>query len=731
MTLVGVRTQPDPRQIGVGAEGGPRGTFRGDIEGLRAVAVLLVLVGHAAPAVLPGGFVGVDVFFVISGFLITGLLVAELRRTGRISIAGFYARRARRLLPAAGLVLLASMLLTVVALPRTRWPGTGGDVAASAAYLMNWHLADRSVDYLAGGQPPSILQHYWSLAVEEQFYLIWPLLLILVMLGAHRAHRAGDGWLRTARWRLPLGLALVAVPSFAWSVAETTSDPARAYFVTTTRLWELALGGGVAVLGLLVPRMPAWLGIALAWTGLGAVAASPFVVDTATAFPGWMALLPTLGTAAVIAGGTCAGRAGPGRVLGLRPVRAVGAISYSLYLWHWPLLVAADTRFGPLTQTTSLAVALASVVPAALTYRYVEDPIRRGRIFGMRPRRALAWGAACTTLVAAAGLGLHIVTQREAARLGASLAQPNPVTGDAPAPPPGAAVLGPHPRDAPAGQPVDRVAAIQPDPLLAYGDQPDIWRDHCVTQATESEVRTCVYGDPAADHTVWLVGDSHAGNWVPPMQEIARANHWRLVTYVKANCPFTSGEVADHGLRPYPSCAQWNRTVRQRLYADRPKLVVTTNMTYVPMRDGEPVTGGGQQQLAAERQRHLWSGLSGDGFRLIVLRDTPLLTEPGPAGVPRALNVPECVLRYRTRLTRCAVPRQTALDAGAGRAQAQAAAGLPNVSLIDLNDAICPADRCAPVIGGALVYRDSNHLTATFARTLTPRLAAALARELT
>ncbi|MEV0003223.1 acyltransferase family protein [Micromonospora sp. NPDC050980] len=727
MTLVGVRTQPGPREIGVNAAGSPRKTFRGDIEGLRAVAVLLVLVGHAVPAVLPGGFVGVDVFFVISGFLITGLLVTELRQTGRISIAGFYARRARRLLPAAGLVLLASMLLTVVALPRTRWPSTGGDVVASATYLMNWHLADRSVDYLAGGQPPSILQHYWSLAVEEQFYLIWPLLLILVMLGARRAR---GGWLRTARWRLPLGLALIAVPSFAWSVAETTSDPARAYFITTTRLWELALGGAVAVFGLLVPRMPARLGAAVAWAGTGAIITSPLVLDTATAFPGWSALLPTLGTAAVIAGGGCAGRVGPGRVLGLRPVRAVGAISYSLYLWHWPLLVAIDTKYGPLTQTTALAVALSSVIPAALTYRYVEDPIRRGRIFGIQPRRALARGAACTILVAATGLGMHAATQREAARLGAALVAPNPVTGDAPAPPPGAAVLGPHPRNAPAGQPVDRVAAIQPDPLLAYGDQPDVWRDNCVTQIPDSEVRTCVYGDPNSNYTVWLVGDSHAGNWVPPMQEVARTNHWRLVTYIKANCPFTTGEVADHGLRPYPTCGEWNRTVRQRLRADRPNLVLTTNMVFVPTRAGEPVTGGERQQVAAQRQRQLWSELSGTGLRLIVLRDTPLLTEPGPAGVPRALNVPECVLRYRDRLTRCAVPRQAALDAGAGRAQEQAAAGLPHVSLIDLNDAICPADRCVPVIGGALVYRDSNHLTATFARTLTPRLAEALDREL-
>lgn len=282
-------------------------SFRGDIEGLRALAVILVLAGHAGSQFVPAGFIGVDVFFVISGFLITGLLVAELDGTGRISLLGFYARRAKRLLPAAGLVLLVTLLLTYLFLPRVRYSNTAWDVVSSALYVMNWRLAEQSVDYMFVDQAPSVLQHYWSLSVEEQFYLFWPLLLLgLAVLGGRRRLRRGV---------LMLGFAVVAVPSFAWSIHLTSTDSAPAYFVTTTRLWELALGGAVAIAGGLLHRTPRVLAVLLAWSGLAAVVASAFLLDATSAFPGYIALLPTGGTAAVIAFAVAARRAGPAGLL--------------------------------------------------------------------------------------------------------------------------------------------------------------------------------------------------------------------------------------------------------------------------------------------------------------------------------------------------------------------------------------------------------------------------------
>ncbi|HEY0700376.1 MAG TPA: acyltransferase, partial [Micromonospora sp.] len=331
--------------LGIQPEASTRRSFRGDIEGMRALAVILVLVGHAAPGLLPGGFVGVDVFFVISGFLITGLLVEELDRTGRISLAGFYARRARRLLPAAALVGLVSLLLAVLFLPKVRWADTGWDAVASALYAMNWRLAEQAVDYLAADNSASILQHYWSLAVEEQFYLLWPLLLV-VFAGGWR--RPGHPRRRLRPMLLVAALVVVAVPSFVWSVVLTQTDPARAYFVSTTRLWELALGGGLALAGARLRRMPAPVAAGVAWASVAAILAAAALLAPDHAFPGYLALLPTLGAAAVIAGGLVPGGAGPERVLGLRPLRATGAVSYSLYLWHWPVLVAAEARFGDL-----------------------------------------------------------------------------------------------------------------------------------------------------------------------------------------------------------------------------------------------------------------------------------------------------------------------------------------------------------------------------------------------
>lgn len=434
------------------------------------------------------------------------------------------------------------------------------------------------------------------------------------------------------------------------------------------------------------------------------------------AFPGYLALLPTLGAAAVIAAGT-AGRAGPELLLGLRPVRAVGALSYSLYLWHWPLLIAAQARFGELSVSAGLAVVLFSALPAAATYHYLENPVRRSKRLTFYPVRALRLGLFFTAVPVLAGLLFQFAVWPPPRQLAAS--DTVPWTGaSAPAPvgPPGAAILGDTPRTSRDGVPVDRVDSIVPDPLAAKDDLPDVYRHKCFSEGSKTAIVNCVYGDREADFTVAVVGDSHAGNWIPALQAVATERKWRLVTYLKQSCPFLDLEISVLA-RATPACAEWNRSVRAELTgAARPDLLLTSGAYYVPIRDDTLLNGAAGYDATVEAMRRTWTAMTDAGVRTVVLRDTPHLN----------VRVAECVSANRTRLSKCAASRELAVDRSAGPAQVEAVRGLSGVRLVDLTDAICPADRCAPVIGGVLVYRDSSHLTASYARSLTPRLGAEL-----
>ncbi|BCJ75970.1 acyltransferase [Catellatospora sp. IY07-71] len=687
--------------------------FRGDIEGLRAVAVLLVLFFHAGVAPVAGGFAGVDVFFVISGFLITRLITSELARTGRVSLLGFYARRARRLLPGAAVVLVAVLLLTVLLLPRTRWADTGWDVLTSGLYVVNWRLADRAVDYLAADTAPSMVQHFWSLAVEEQFYLVWPLLLLFAV---RLAHRLAAGRVRDVERPLLVALVVVALPSFAWSVHLVGAEPERAYFITTTRMWELAIGCGIAILAGRLAQMPRLVAAATGWVGIGMVIASAFVLDESTSIPGLAALVPTVGAAAVLAGGAAAGGIGPAAVLDTRPLRAVGALSYSLYLWHWPLLVVAESRFGELSTGWSLAVVASSAVPAWLTYRYVENPLRLSAVFAHFPARALRLGALCTAIPVVCAVALHLSVTWSARTSPSTAANQNGATGHTAAGL-GAGVLSEHPRDDPRGAPVDRVASMTPDPVAVRDDYPDVYDDGCHQRERDADAAFCVYGEAHSSFTVALVGDSHAAQWVPALQSVAATRRWRLVTYTKSSCPLAQAQVLSRtNGRAYPSCAEWNGKVLRALTGvGRPDLVVTTNADYRIAHGAVRLSAPDGDRAMVEGLRASWRAITAAGVPVVVLRDTPA---PGA-------NMPDCISAHPTRLSRCAFDRAAA-QAAAGSVQEAAAAGMLGVHLLDLNDAICPTHRCAPVIGEVIVYRDSNHLTATYARSLAPRLDTAL-----
>ncbi len=683
-----------------------RSKFRPDIEGLRAIAVGSVLLWHAGVPGVPGGFVGVDVFFVISGYLMTKLLVRELEQRGHISFKGFYARRAKRLLPAASVTLVSVSVITLLLLPKIRWAETGKDVVASALYGINWRLASGSVDYLAAHAVPSPLQHFWSLAVEEQFYFLWPLVLAAIGVLARKR--------KSKRTAVLIGLGLIAVPSFAWSVYYTAAAPEKAYFVTTTRLWELAVGGLVAVLApaLLAALQPRpRLAAALGWWGLGAVVATILLLDSSVPFPGAIAAVPILGTAAVIAVGPSSGPHGPIAVLRLPVMQFLGKLSYSLYLWHWPLLVVAAAvlldRPGSLDPWRGLLAVCLSVVPAWLSFTFVEEPVRRYRSSASSPHRwGLRLGVVCTVISVVAGLGVYA----------ASALVNRPVTlaaGESY----GAEVLPDDPRGSEQGRAVRDPGPYLPPISKVREDIPSAYADGCHVQDNPSPIaKGCTYGDKDSAFTVAIVGDSHAAQWVPAFQELGRTKGWRVLVYTKSSCPMADETVAlGKDQRPYTGCDGWNANVATALLAAKPDVVVTSAARYQVV-DGSTVLGPTESDARmVQGMRRSWQRLTGSGIRVVAVADTP---RPG-------FDMADCVSANEAQLTECAVPRTTAFGL-AGATVTTAAAGQGGVALVDLGDFICPNTPCAPVIGRVLVFRDDHHLTATYARSLASRMFAAM-----
>lgn len=384
--------------------------FRADIEGLRAVAVLAVVLFHAEVPGISGGFVGVDVFFVISGFLITGLLWREVSTSGTVRLSSFYGARARRLLPASATVGIVTMVGAAILLPALQARAAMGDGIASALYVSNYWFILRGVDYFASNLPPSPFEHYWSLGVEEQFYLVWaPMILAVAWLVRRRRRPTESAGPPTARPFLLL-LAAVATLSFILSFVATYVLPAAAYFSLPTRAWQLALGGVIALTADRWRRLPARAAAATGWVGLAMIVAACLVLSPATLYPGTAALLPTMGAVLLIGAGCAVSAEGCGRFLAMAPMRAIGRVSYSWYLWHWPVLIFAPLIVGhSLGLVGRLTAALASLGLAVLTLRYIENPLRFAPIIRSSGWRSLGLGAVSTGMAVCVGAALLIM----------------------------------------------------------------------------------------------------------------------------------------------------------------------------------------------------------------------------------------------------------------------------------------------------------------------------------
>jgi peptidoglycan/LPS O-acetylase OafA/YrhL len=688
------RVNRDVRKSGEG------GGFRPDIQGLRAIAVTMVVIYHLYPAALPGGFAGVDVFFVISGYLIIGHLWRGCARTGNPGLIDFWGRRARRLVPAAALVLTVTWLVSRIMQPATQLADTAQQILASALYFQNWQLSANAVNYLKSNDAASPVQHFWSLSVAEQFYIIWPLLFLLATVLAAvctpRPAGVGRGERRARRARArgtAVGVltATVVLASLAYSVRETSANPAAAYFVTTTRVWEFGSGGLLAIAPARLTRALArqgWLG----WLGLAAVIASALLLTGSMAFPGALALLPVLGTVALIAGGSAAGRRGPGRLTSARAMVFIGGISYSLYLWHYPIICLYTGWRGKAPGLLTGPVILAAAVALAwLTKTFVEDKVRLAPLLARHQ-----WGSLAVALAAIVPLALTAVY---------IAGEPAPWTGTLGPNYPGAAALA----GSAAGVPVEPV--IPPPTRIS---QSRYRQAGCLDDIPVSQPKECVFGDTANPVlTVALVGDSAAGEWFDALDAIAVRRHWKLVTELHSSCPWSAAVILNpDDIGAFTACHTWGAAVLHDLLATiRPNVVLTSDYPGVATAEDPVRESPAAMAEVGAGMAHYWMRLADAGISVTAIKESPDLVE----------DVPTCVEEHPRQLAKCDVPTSKAIMRNSPVAYAAKLMG-GKVTVVDANSLICGPKVCAPVVGNVLVYSDRHHLTWCYSQSTAPFL---------
>ncbi len=706
------RPQSSPPAAGH-SKGGGHEAFRQEIQGLRAVAVGLVVLFHLWPLRLSGGYVGVDVFFVISGYLITSHIFREVAQTGSLRVGRFWARRIRRLLPASLLVLALSAVGVILLAPATIWEQSARQIAASALYVQNWALALDSVDYMALDNVPTVAQHYWSLSVEEQFYAVWPLLIVglLALLGKRLGQRRAtpDQQRRT----ILVGLTVLAVASLIWSGFSTAEDQAFAYMSTFTRVWEFAAG---AITALVAVKLSRGAAAVLGWLGVIAIVVAGIVFTERSLFPGWIALLPVLGTVAVILAGS-GGRGTAGWWLSRRPATFIGDISYSVYLVHWPLIVLVPYATGhELRWTEKLAILVATIVLAWASKTYVEDPLRVRPLLAARPWRAFAFAVVGMLVFVAANTGLNAeLDRRESAAAAVAAAQL--ASGDK--------CLGPAVLD-PAngcGLLAGVGAPIAPPEVVAEQGKQSIFRQ-CQRALTSSTLITCELGEKERpSRSVAFVGDSHAGALAPLMDELGQQLGWRVVGHTKGSCPMSDARRlldSESSDERAVSCDEFNAQVDRAVLGD-PEITDVFVSGFSSAYDWEAPPGRIFANPAIEGYQSVWKRWTAAGKRVHVIRDVP-----GTGG--RA--IPSCLSIAGGESERCATPRATALTEDVA-ARAAEAMNDPKVSVIDLTPQFCDSDTCYAQLGNVIVYRDTSHLSVEFARLLAPYVARELGPDAT
>ena len=662
-------------------------TKRTDIQGLRALAVLIVVIYHVWPERLSGGFIGVDVFFVISGYLITAHLLGEVVRTGRISLRDFWARRVRRLLPAAFTVLIVAVALSLLILPESILKQNLAEIGAAAVYALNWLLVANSVDYLASENAPSVVQHFWSLSVEEQFYILWPLVLVGALFISRK-----NGALNF-RQHATVFLAVIFVSSLGISIWVTHVSPNVAYFATYTRAWEFASGGLLAMYGKpIFDSLSSRMKDILSWCGLGLVLVPAFLYTSATPFPGWTAAVPVLGTLLLLKLGDCSSIWSPQFLAKFAVVQVVGDVSYAMYLWHWPMVVAVPVALGhPIGLKSGLAIVVGSFVLALVTQRFVEEPFRKrnGPLRGnARTYTFMAAGMVCTVAVV---FSFSAFIRTDTEKIDELASDPGGCFG----------------YFAIANDCAEPYAVTDTvSPIAAVDDQSaaEVVREEWDCLAGELMAgRECelVFGSGSGPR-IALVGDSHADHLLPAIMRIAEEDEWTLDVYTKSSCSAFEGarELSPKSVQEqHDACVLWGEDVRQ-------ELIEKSDVDLVLLSSNERANRIDENRVSA-------------GLDELELKSLPLAVITDVPGLPAEQKGPNCV---ETQTGRGIVddPCSFKLEDSEGAVSSMAEArGIPT---IDLRSELAHGGVTHSVIGGTIVYHDRAHLTGTFARTLAPWL---------
>ena len=602
-----------------------------EIQGLRAVAALLVVLFHARLS--SGGFIGVDIFYVISGYLITGLLLREVEKSGRISFVKFFARRIKRLLPSSFLVLFTTAIASFFIMPSSARSTLGRDVVAGALYISNYLFAYWQNDYQNLGATPSPIIHFWSLAVEEQFYLIWPFLLVAAL-------KLGG---RKLLFRVIAGITFA---SFAFSLYLTAHSPIWSFYSLPTRAWELGIGALILWRPSTV-RLPK----IVPYFFVAAILLTSFTYNSGTPFPGWAAIPPVLGCAGLI---RYVSQLPSGITFPLRNpfTQWLGAISYPAYLWHWPVLILAPQWLGhPLSVPQRFLGIAVTLILADLTHRFVENPLR---LVMVKPKLVFIFALLLTISSASLGSAIAASTPKEISS-GFSLAE------------------------------VTR--------------KPAIYADGC--QLDKNQVRSgpCLYGDLTGSKTVVLFGDSHAAQWFPTLDLIAKAEHWKLLVLTKSSCPAVTVTLPDIGAFRNAQCATWRENSFQRITALKPWAVITSNFAhYSPPTSISVFTVWWKNGYLTTMHR-LNTLVDSHGFA-IALDDTPLPKE----------DIPSCL--SASKAASClAIPSPPVFVT-------------EKVLHVNSTSWFCDSGKCPAIRSGIVVYRDTTHISVDYAIHLVPDLTA-------